>query len=223
MQFSNVVILMNRIIPLLIPIVALAANRPTMRSGEAPPAANPAQYWSASVEAEANKKYDEALAAAQSFKQAGGDALLAWERLGWLSYRNGDYAPADKYYSEASRLFPTAINPLLGLLNSAQAQKDAKKIESTALALLRAEPTNYRAQMALAGLHLTTREYLRAVSEYGRVLVNYPDDLDATSGLAWALYYSGNKHQASPLFHRLLSVNPDYAYAQRGYELSTAK
>lgn len=109
------------------------------------------------------------------------------------------------------------------MLNIAQAQKDAKKIENAAQSLLRAEPTNYRGQMTLAQLHLTTKEYQRAASQYGRVLTYYPDDLDATSGLAWALFYTGNRHEAAPLFRRLVSVSPDYAYAQRGLELASAK
>jgi tetratricopeptide (TPR) repeat protein len=214
---------MNRIIPLLIPIVALAANSPNVRYGQGAPVANPAQAWSASVEAETNQKYDEALLDMRTFQQGGGDSFLALERLGWLSYLARDYAKAEQYYGEASRSIPTAMNPLLGLLNIAQAQNDSRKIERAAQSLLHNEPSNYRAQMALAQLHLAGREYQRAASEYRRVLLYYPDDLDATSGLAWSIFYLGNKRDAIALFRRILTVSPEYTYAQRGVELASAQ
>jgi len=214
---------MNRILPLLIPVAALALGAPAVRLTQGVAAPNPAQSWSASLEAETNQKYDEALTSVRAFQQAGGDAFLATERLAWLSYLNKDYAKAEQFYGEASRAIPTAINPLLGLLNVSQAQNDAKKIERAAQSILHNEPSNYRAQMALAQLHLNGREYQRAASEYRRVMLYYPDDLDATSGLAWSLFYLGNKHDALVLFQRILSVSPDYTYAQRGFELAGAR
>lgn len=216
---------MNRIVPLLIPIVALAANTPNVRYGNSSaPAPNPtAQSWAASIDAENNQKYSDAETAVRAFQQAGGDTFLALERLGWLSYLAKDYAHAEQYYGEASRAIPTAMNPLLGLLNTAQAQNDTKKIERAAQSLLHNEPSNYRAQMALGQLHLAGREYQRSASEYRRVLLYYPDDLDATSGLAWSVYYLGNKHDALALFRRILTVSPDYTYAQRGVELASAQ
>lgn len=214
---------MNRLLPLLIPVAALAVGAPTARLNSGAPAPNPAQAWAASLEAETNQKYDDALTSVRAFQQAGGDAFLATERLGWLSYLARDYARAEQYYGEASRAIPTAMNPLLGLLSTAQAQNDAKKIERAAQSLLHNEPSNYRAQMALAQLHLTSREYQRSASEYRRVLLYYPDDLDATSGLAWSVFYLGNKRDALALFQRILSVSPDYTYAQRGVELAGAR
>jgi tetratricopeptide (TPR) repeat protein len=214
---------MNRIILLLIPIAALAANSPSRRLGQGAPADTPAQAWAASVEAEANQKYDEALNDVRIFQQSGGDAFLATERLAWLSYLNKDYVRAEQYYGDVSRSIPTAINPLLGLLNTALAQNDPRKIERAAQSLLRVEPSNYRAQMALAQVHLTSRDFQRAASEFRRVLLYYPDDLDATSGLAWSVFYLGAKHDALALFRRILTVRPDYAFAQRGVELASLK
>ena len=215
---------MNRLIPLLIPLVALAANSQTIRYGQnAATPANPAQSWTASLEAEAGKKYDDAIADVVAYQQAGGDPFLAAERLGWLNYEKGDYAHAEEYYGVASRAIPTAINPLLGLLNTAEAQKDPRKIERAAGSLLHTEPSNYRAQMALGHMHLKMQDYQRAASEFRRVLMYYPDDLDAASGLAWAVYYLGGKHEALGLFQRILTVNPQYAYAQRGMALAGAQ
>jgi tetratricopeptide (TPR) repeat protein len=219
---------MNRLILLLIPLVALAANSQTIsqtiRYGQtAAVPANPSQSWTASLQAETGKKYDEAIADAIAYQEAGGNPFLASERLGWLNYLKGNYTQAEQYYGVASRAIPTAINPLLGLLNTAEAQKDPQKIERAAGSLLHTEPSNYRAQMALGRMHLDARDYQRAASEFRRVLMYYPDDLDASSGLAWAVYYLGGKREALALFQRILTVNPQYAYAQRGVALASAQ
>ena len=212
---------MNRILLLLIPIVAFAAT-PTFRAGQTGGGTgNPAKEWADSLTAESDKKYDVALVAVTAYQKEGGDTFLATERTGWLRYLNGDYVQAESAYIAASRLQSSAINPLLGMLNIAQAQKDAKKTESAAQAVLHIEPSNYRALMALAGTHLYGRDYPKAASEYRRVLTFYPDDTDAMSGLAWSTYYGGNKRDSVDIFKKILSVSPSYPYAQRGYDLAT--
>jgi len=77
--------------------------------------------------------------------------------------------------------------------------------------------------MALGGMHLEKRDYPRATSEYRRVLLYYPDDLDAMSGLAWAAYYSGEKSEALTLFQRILAMSPNYTYARLGAAMASAQ
>jgi hypothetical protein len=43
------------------------------------------------------------------------------------------------------------------------------------------------------------------------------------SGLGWCLVYQGKKSRALPIFTRLVVIAPDYAYAQRGYQLCGGK
>ena len=180
-------------------------------------------YWSASIQAETNKDYDEALKQVLAFQRAGGDSFMSSLRSGWLCYLKAAYPEAEQNYANASKLQPTAINPVLGLLTVAQATKDGKKIERAAEAVLKVEPSNYRANMALGGGFLAARDYRRAAFAYRRVLTVYPDDVDARSGAAWALYYAGDKHEALYHFRAILSMYPDYPYAQQGYDLSGGK
>ncbi len=214
---------MTRFFVLLLPVVLLAASGRSARSAADENPAGSGKHWTASVQAETEKKYDDALTELRGYEKAGGDAFLAAERTGWLNYLAGDFAKAEAGYGKAKQLQPAAINPLLGLLNVTQAQKDVRKTERAAEAVLRVEPTNYRAQMALAGLHFAEKAYRKSASAYRRVLTNYPDDVDAMSGAAWAVFYVGEKAEAADIFRKILGVNSAYPLAQRGFDLSTGK
>lgn len=204
---------------LLLPIAALAAPF----GAHAAEANDPGVHWSASVQDETNKQYAEALNEVRTYEQLGGDPFLGWEREGWLNYLAGSYAKSEQAYTRARQLQPTAINPLLGMLSVAQAQRDSKKIQQAAEDILRLEPTNYRAQLAMGSLYFSLKDYTHAASAYRRVLMTYPDDTEAMSGAAWATLYLGLRREASEYFRRLVSVSPAYPYAQRGFDLSMGK
>jgi tetratricopeptide (TPR) repeat protein len=184
---------------------------------------DPGQHWTASVQAETNAKYADALTEVLAYEQQGGDPFMAAERFAWLSFLAADYAKAEQAYARARQLQPAAINPLLGLLSVAMGQKDGKKIERAAEDILRAEPTNYRAQSALAALHFANKDYRRSASDYHRLLTSYPDDADAMSGEAWSAFYLGLRRESYDAFRRLLSISPSYPYAQQGFDLIVGK
>ncbi|HWB59749.1 MAG TPA: tetratricopeptide repeat protein [Chthoniobacteraceae bacterium] len=206
--------------------VVLAAITLCLTKSNADPAQNQsalAKTWAASIQAEENKNYDDALDQVSSYQQQGGDKFMATLRTAWLCYLKKDYAEAAAFYARASQMQPNAINPLLGILNVAQAQKDATKIRAAAETILRIEPSNYRAQMALGGAAYAAKDYRGALASYMRVLVYYPDDTDATSGAAWSSYFLGDMEKAYAGFSKILSVNADYPYAQQGYSLTAGK
>jgi tetratricopeptide (TPR) repeat protein len=204
---------------LLLSAAIIAVVTPS-RAGEAN---GPGPHWTASVKAETDGQYAEAINELRAYDQQGGDPFLTAERSGWLNYLAGNFAIAEKAYARAKQIQPTAINPLLGCLTVAQAQKDGQKIERAAEDILRTEPTNYRAQAALAALHFANKDYRRSASDYHRLLVTYPDDADAMSGEAWSAFYLGLRHEAYEAFRRLLSMSPSYPYAQQGFNLTTGK
>ena len=214
---------MNRFIALLLPLCIAATAGPTLSHALDKDPATAATFWTASVKAEAGSDYDDALKQLGSFQKEGGDPFLTLMRSGWLYYRKAGYAQAEQSYAAAGKLQPNALNPSLGLLTVAQAMQDAKRIERAAEGVLRLDQTNYRAQMTLAGMHLAAYDYRKALSVYRRILTTYPDDLDARSGLAWSSYYLGEKRDALDGFRLILSVSPDYPYAQRGYDLAAGK
>ncbi len=214
---------MNRILALLLPIFALSAG--AIKSG-APSKSTPsdlAKFWSDSVTAETAKNYDDAIKLVASFQQGGGDKYLSALRAAYLYSLNSNYQRSAELYASAAKLQPVALAPLLGLLSAAQGLNDTAKIRVAAENVLKAEPTNYRAHMALTGLLFTSREYRRSLSGYRRVLTFYPGDLDALSGAAWSAFYLGEKREAIEDFQQLMSLSPDYSYARKGYELSTGQ
>ena len=209
---------MKQLLALAIPLLAINSTLPDTSAHAENPAAL-SSYWKASTDAEYRKDYTEALKQTAAFSQQGGDQFLALLRAGWLYYLSKDYDKAAGQYALASRMQPTAINPLLGLLSTAQAKNDGRGVRLAAESLLHVDPLNYRAQMALAYVDFEDKNYQQALSGYRRVLFVYPDDLEATSGAAWSAYYLGLKSDAAGGFRKLLSVNADYPMAASGLEL----
>ena len=201
---------MKYLLILLIPAFGMA-------SGVDPAAA----AWSASLKAENEKKYDEALREAVAFTNAGGDRYTATLRAAWLYYLKGDFTLASVNYSTAAKLQTSAITPLLGLLSTAIATGDQAKISQAAESIIKVEPSNYKAQMALASVSYSGLDYRRASLIYRRVLMFYPEDVDATSGAAWSALNLAQKKEALEGFRKILNVNRDYPLAQHGYDLAS--
>lgn len=214
---------MRRLPALLILLLALAGGFVRSQTQPDNAATGLAAYWQASLTAETSQDYDTALTQLAEWRQAGGDPFLANLRAGWLHYLKKDYATAAQAYAEAERLQPSAINPLLGLLNVAQAQGDAAAVDKAVGDVLRADPLNYRAQMAGAWQQYSAKNYQQALAGYRRVLTYYPDDLAAISGEAWSLYYLGDLKGAAADFQALLNVSPSYSYARQGLDLCQGK
>ncbi len=213
---------MNRLLALLLPVIALSSGTTSVTPAPSDPASL-ARHWEHSVQAETIGDYDTAIQHLQTFAHEGGDAFMSQLRAGWLSSLKADYPKAAEAYAAAARLQPASLTPLLGLLSAAQGLNDHVRIERAAEALIRLEPTNYKAQMALAGLRYTDKDYRRALSSYRRVLAAYPEDNDAASGAAWCASNLGEHHEALALFTRILSLNPSYPLAQTGFELCGGK
>ena len=184
-------------------------------------AADPAALGSlclASTKAEVAKDYATAIDQMKIYQQRGGEPFFAAIRLGWLYYISGDFATAQRSYGQATALQPTSLNARLGVLNAAVALKDPRRTAQAAAAVLKEEPTNYIALMAIAGLHFAQHDYRQAVADYTRVLVHYPDDPDALSGAAWAALRGGDKAAAFDRFGILLGRDPAYPKAREGYQ-----
>jgi tetratricopeptide (TPR) repeat protein len=180
------------------------------------------ELWTASVSAETSGNYDEALKQTAAWKTAGGSSYMAALRAGWLSYLKKDYVRAGAYYTEASRISPTSLVPLYGLLATSQAIGATDKIKAAAESVLRLDPSNYKSLMCLASIDFAARDYLRALSSYRRAMQAYPEDNDAMSGYAWSAFYTGSKSEAGRVFKIIVSTNPDYAYAKRGIYLCSS-
>jgi len=186
-------------------------------------AADPAQFWQASLGAETSRDYDTALSQTAAYQTAGGDTFLATLRTAWLAYLKKDYKNAALHYNEAERLHPSSINPLLGLMYVSVAEGDATATEKAAENVLHVDPLNYQAQMVAAAQQYASKNYASALASYRRVLTYYPDDLTALSGEAWSLYFLGRVKEATTDFQLLLGINASDTAARRGLNLCLGK
>jgi tetratricopeptide (TPR) repeat protein len=206
---------MKRTLLLLLPVIAFAA-------GAADPAERKSKeealgdLWQASVSAESSGDTDLALAKAGEYARNGGDAYLATMRAAWINYGKKNYDEASRHYINAMKLQGIALSPRLGLLTIAQDKNDVAEAAKAGELVLRLEPTNYRALMAVAWGAFQAKDYHRANARYRCVMAEYPEDTDALSGAAWSAYYTGQKMEAKAMFRRLISINPAYPYAKQG-------
>ena len=89
-----------------------------------------------------------------AYQQSGGDAFVASERAGWLYYLKGAYPEAERAYLNANKLHAAALNPVLGLLNVAEAMKDKGRMRWAAEAVLKADPSKLSGQYGGRGREL---------------------------------------------------------------------
>ena len=137
-------------------------------------------------------------------------------RAGWLNLGEKKFDEAARNYGEAVKLQPNALSPRLGMLSVAQANGDGTAASAAAEAVLKIEPTNYRALMAVAWGAFQAKDYKRSAAAYQRVLTLYPEDTTAISGAAWCAFYSGQKREAKEGFHRLMGLNPADTHVRQG-------
>ena len=63
-------------------------------------------------------------------------------RLGWLYYLDKNYEASIRYYEQAIKLRPKAVEALLGLCNPLDAQKKTDQLETTYKKILAIDPMN---------------------------------------------------------------------------------
>ena len=209
---------MKRITLLLLPLVAMAVGEPestTRKNREE----TLGQLWQESATAETNGDTAAALEKLSAYSKSGGDPFLVSLRSGWLNYSAKSYDQAATQYIAAMKLRPTALNPRIGLLKVAQGKAESALILRAADGVLKVDPNNYSALMAMAWETFQTKDYRRAKAFYQRALDLYPEDQDAMSGTAWCYFFTGMKRDARDGFLKLMSLNPEYPHVREGLSL----
>ena len=176
--------------------------------------------WDESIRKETSGELEEATSAVQAFLKAGGDRYLGNVRAGWLLYLRKDYDKANQAYQKAQKTNPSALAPLLGSANCLQAQKQTSAAAKAYAEVLKKDPNNYTANLALAGINYDVKAYRVAGGYFQRLESLYPEDAVVVNGLAWCLVFQGQRPAAAPLFHRVLTLNPSYPNAAEGLKLA---
>ena len=177
-------------------------------------------HWSESIRKETSGDLEEATNEVQAFLKAGGDRYLGNLRTGWLLYLRKDYDKANQAYQKAQKTNPSAVSPLLGSANCLYAQKQVAAAAKGYAEVLKKDPNNYTANLALAGINYDVKAYRVAGGHFQRLESLYPEDVVVVNGLAWCHVLQGQRPAAAPLFQRVLMLNPSYPNAADGLKLA---
>lgn len=209
---------MKRMTLLLLPLVAMAVGEPESTTRKIREETL-GQLWQESATAETNGDSAAAIEKLNAFAKSGGDPFLVSLRSGWLNYSAKNYDESATHYIAAMKLRPTALSPRVGLLKVAQGKAESALILRAADGVLKVDPNNYSALMAMAWEIYQKKDYRRAKAIYQHALDLYPEDQDALSGVAWCYFYTGMKRDARDGFLKLMSLNPDYPHVREGLSL----
>ena len=157
----------------------------------------------------------------QAYATRGGDPYMVNLRAGWLNLQQKRYSEAASYYQRASRVHPDALAANVGQLQARIAAKQYGESRRLAAFILKADPVNYQALVALGSLAYGQENYGDAARYYRTLLRYYPDDLEAMSGAGWSALRLGIKEEALQCFERLLALQPGYPKAVEGFRLAS--
>ena len=129
-----------------------------------------------SSEYEKSKDYPKAIEALLPTHAAHAQDYLLNERLGWLYYLSGRYDDAQRYYQEAVKARPQAIEAKLGCLLPMLAGERYREAEAIARDVLTVDPWSYYGNLRLAVALRGQKKVAEAMQVVQRMLVVYPAD-----------------------------------------------
>ncbi|MCK9325420.1 MAG: tetratricopeptide repeat protein [Bacteroidales bacterium] len=140
-------------------------------------------------------------------------------RLGWLSYKSGDFKESEGYYRRAINLRPYGVEPRLGLIYPLSSMGNWDQVIATYEEILKIDPNNSIANYRFGLVAYGREDYLKADQLFTKVLNLYPFDYDTLIILAWTRLKLGKSLEAKVLFQKALLYSPDDPSALEGLSL----
>ncbi len=144
-------------------------------------------------------------------------------RLGYLYYLSGKYANAVKHYRLSHRLFPSAITPLLGLMNISIARKRYSEIEKYGYQIIKNDRHNYYANLKLNYAYLMQEKYDIAKENITKMLILYPEDVSTLLQLARYYIAKKNFQKMKNIYSKVLLLDPLNLEAKYYYNYKSAQ
>jgi cytochrome c-type biogenesis protein CcmH/NrfG len=142
-----------------------------------------------SCECEKNKDYANAIAVLAEQVKTHGDDYVLNLRLGWLNHLNGKPEDAIRYYQEAIKKSPKAVEAKLGCLLPMLASSKYNEAETLAKQVIKDDPGNYYGNLRLAVALRMQQKYREAYEIVKGMLAAYPADI----------YFSGEMALLNPI------------------------
>ncbi len=140
-------------------------------------------------------------------------------RLGWLNYLAKNNQESLKYYQNAIKLKPMAVEAKFGCVKPMSALEMWDAVRDQYLAILRIDPGNTRASYWLGVIYYNRKDYSKSEKLFEKVITMYPLDYDSVIMLAWTRLKLGKRAEAKTLFSHALTLTPNDKDALSGLKL----
>ena len=140
-------------------------------------------------------------------------------RLGWLSFKSGEFKESEAYYRKAITLRPYGIEARFGLVYPLSSMGNWTLVNSIYEEILSIDANNSLANYRYGLLAYGKEDYAKADKLFSKVVNLYPFDYDSLIMLAWTRYKLGKSLEARALFQKVLLYSPDDASALEGLSL----
>lgn len=166
--------------------------------------------WSNSYSLEAGKKYADAVTALNGLPETGSEGQLLLLRKGWLSYLQGQYNEAVKYYQDALQQNANSIDAQLGITLPLLAQQRWQEAALYAKKTLESSPNQYTAYLRLIVAEEGAKDWAAMKQHAEELTDHYPSDTTAFVYLARAHAWLGDKEAAKKAYSAVLSRLPKH-------------
>jgi tetratricopeptide (TPR) repeat protein len=140
-------------------------------------------------------------------------------RLGWLSFKSGEFKESEAYYRKAVTLRPYGIEARFGLVFPLSSMGNWTQVNAVYEEILSIDPNNSLANYRYGLLAYGRQDYAKADKLLSKVVNLYPFDYDSLVLLAWTRLRLGKTIEARALFQKALLNRPDDQSAQEGLSL----
>lgn len=189
---------------LFIMILTISSFSATKSSGDS---ISNAYYVSYNLESQ--QRYSDAIKALSVVKKKYPNGYTVNYRLGWLSYLNGNYADARKYYEVALSQYPSSVEIRKALILLEVARKDWKSVEKEARAGRAIDyyniDFNYWQIVALKAMNQI--DTAKKVAE--EISLLYPTNTNILVQLAIIYKLKGNIDKSVALVNSVLILDPN--------------
>lgn len=141
-------------------------------------------------------------------------------RLGWVSFKSGDFKESEAYYRKAISLRPYGIEARLGLVYPLSSMGNWTHVNAVYDEILAIDANNSIANYRYGLLAYGKEDYIKADRLFSKVVNLYPFDYDSLIMLAWTRFKLGKTLEAKALFQKALLYSPDDASALEGLSLT---
>jgi tetratricopeptide (TPR) repeat protein len=140
-------------------------------------------------------------------------------RLGWVSFKSGDFKESEAYYRKAISLRPYGVEARFGLVFPLSSMGNWTLVNSIYEEILAIDVNNSLANYRYGLLAYNKEDYAMADKLFSKVVNLYPFDYDSLIMLAWTRFKLGKSLEAKSLFQKVLLYSPDDASALEGLSL----